>query len=173
MQAAKNGFFYVIDRLTGELLSAEPFAHVTWATHVDKKTGRPVERPGARYDTKGAWVSPGWLGAHSWPPMSWNPKTKLVYIPGENSVSFYHSNLGSAQVGNRRHSEGQLEPPSVPGPAAFLLAWDPVTQSERWRIELASTSNGGTLTTAGDLVFISTAHGWLQAYDAHTGRKLW
>ena len=90
MQAPKNGFFYVIDRLTGRLISAEKLAdHVTWATHVDMKTGRPVESKIARYDTTGAWISPAQQGAHNWHPMAFSPRTGLVYIPGQNNQSFY------------------------------------------------------------------------------------
>jgi quinohemoprotein ethanol dehydrogenase len=82
MQASKNGFFYILDRLTGELLSAEHYAQVTWASRIDLKSGRPIENPGARYPngtTTGIWPS-GW-GAHGASSMSYSPKTHLAYIP--------------------------------------------------------------------------------------------
>ena len=91
LQAPKNGFFYVLDRLTGELLSAQPFTTVTWATHIDLKTGRPVETPEARYGAKGARLSPSAVGAHHWPPMAFNPTTGLVYFPGQDTSMVYQN----------------------------------------------------------------------------------
>ncbi len=86
MQAPKNGFFYVLDRITGELLSAEAFTDVNWATGIDMNTGRPIETPNARYVAEPAliWVAGG--GAHSWQPMAYSPQTKLAYIPGANGA---------------------------------------------------------------------------------------
>ena len=85
MQAPKNGFFYVIDRATGELISAENIMPVNWATHIDLETGRPVETPDARYDETLAAkkISPGPAGAHNWQPMTYSPRTGLVYIPAK------------------------------------------------------------------------------------------
>jgi quinohemoprotein ethanol dehydrogenase len=179
MQAPKNGFFYVIDRLTGELISAEPFAHVTWATHVDMATGRPVETPIARYDTIGAYISPGPRGAHNWEPMSWNPSAGLVYIPGQNTVSFYRRNPdyeprpGQFSTGIGGDRPRTVEAPEPPTPTAFLVAWDPVAQRERWRIPYTSSRNGGTLSTAGDLLFSGRYDGYFLAHDAHTGEPIW
>ena len=104
MQAPKNGFFYVLDRITGELLSAEAFAYLTWAYEVDMETGRPIETPEARYDTGGAWLSPSVTGGHNWQPMSWNPQTGLVYIPARNSQRELQQ-FGLV-VGRRRSGQG-------------------------------------------------------------------
>jgi PQQ-dependent dehydrogenase (methanol/ethanol family) len=181
MTANKAGFFYVIDRLTGELLSAKPFAVVTWATHVDMETGRPVETSFARYDTIGAWISPGgsaW-GAHNWYPMSWHPRTGLAYVPGQNTANHYRLDpdyepvLGQFSTGTLRNI-----PPDAPArptfdPPGFLLARDPVTQDDRWRIPLETVRNGGTLTSGENLLFSLRRDGWINAHDATTGEVLW
>ncbi|MDP2053591.1 MAG: PQQ-dependent dehydrogenase, methanol/ethanol family, partial [Acidobacteriota bacterium] len=110
MQAPKNGFFYVLDRATGELLAADPYVTVNWASHVDMKTGRPVEMPGADYKEKGTYIRPGPLGGHNWQAMSFSPKTGLVYIPAQDNGRYYEQpkdfeyrpleyNLGLAPVG--------------------------------------------------------------------------
>jgi glucose dehydrogenase len=176
MQAPKNGFFYVLDRLTGALLSAEPFVPVTWATGIDKKTGRPIEATAARYGTTGAAVSPASGGANNWQPMSWNPGTGLAYIAGRINTQFFKAAPTFApQPG--RYNTGLAEPepgrPAPPRPSGFLLAWDPVAQRERWRIPIETPINSGTLTTAGGLVFSGRAPGSFRAHDALTGDALW
>ncbi len=179
MQAPKNGFFYVIDRLTGRLISAEKITeHVTWASHVDLKTGRPVESKIARYDTTGAWISPAQAGAHNWHPMAFSPRTGLVYIPGQNNQSFYRlaaeyvPQLGRTSTGLVRGA-GSVAAPPTPQPAGFLVARDPVTQRDRWRIELPTFWNGGVLVTATDVLFSGRRSGMLVAHDARTGAVLW
>jgi alcohol dehydrogenase (cytochrome c)/quinohemoprotein ethanol dehydrogenase len=183
MQAPKNGFFYVIDRVTGAFISAEPFAEVTWAAGIDPETGRPVEAPEARYtESGGAWLAPGPFGAHNWHGMSWSPDTGLVYIPGQNTNNFYAANpdfvyqtgrSNTGVVGRGGTPEGFVRPPN-PGlrnPGGFLLAWDPVAQQERWRI--GGSSNGGTLATAGGLLFSGAADGNFYARDQTDGTTLW
>ena len=178
MQAPKNGFFYVLDRLTGELLSAEAYTHLTWAYEVDMETGRPLETPEARYTTSGAWLSPGPIGGHNWPPMSWNPDTGLVYIPGQYNQSFFRENPEfSPEPGVFNTGTGgaatRPDPPELTQPAGFLAAWDPVEQRERWRIGIGGSRNGGTMTTAGGLLFSATLEGLFFAMDAETGDVLW
>ena len=112
LQAPKNGFFYVIDRLTGELLSAQPFTNVNWATHIDLKTGRPVETPDARYGAKGSRLSPSAVGAHHWPPMAFNPTTGLVYFPGQDTSMVYKN------VDTFTFQEGQWNTGTLLGGAA-------------------------------------------------------
>jgi quinohemoprotein ethanol dehydrogenase len=178
MQAPKNGFFYVIDRLTGKLLSAEKITdQINWATHVDLTTGRPVETKVARYDTTGVWISPGTMGAHNWHPMAFSPRTGLVYIPGQNSQNFhrldanYVPELGRLSTGTNR---GPVSVPVPPlHPAGFLIARDPVTQRDRWRIDLPTARNGGVLVTASDVLFSGRREGALVAHDARTGQVLW
>jgi quinohemoprotein ethanol dehydrogenase len=179
MTAPKNGFFYVLDRLTGELLGAEAIAHVTWASGIDMETGRPIETPEARYDTVGTWISPGgsaW-GAHNWQPMSWHPDTGLAYIPGQETSTFYRLDpnyepvLGAFSTGTIRGGTTVPEPDL--GPPGFLLAWDPATMEERWRIRYDTPRNGGTLTAGENLLFSCKRDGWIYAHDATTGEKLW
>lgn len=182
MQAPKNGFFYVLDRATGELLSAEPFVQVTWASGVDKKTGRPVEAANARYKTEPAFLKPGPLGAHNWQPISYNPNTGLVYIPAQDAMGLYLPDAKFKYVANRAGywNTGVDFIPSlkdVPNPKdippGHLLAWDPVKQKEVWRVQYPTIWNGGTMTTAGNLVFQGTADGRFVAYSADKGEKLW
>jgi PQQ-dependent dehydrogenase (methanol/ethanol family) len=180
LQAPKNGFFYVLDRVTGEFISAAPFTTVTWATHIDPKTGRPVETPEARYGKKAARLSPSPIGAHHWPPMAFNPSTGLVYFPGQDISSVFQSvdsftfKSGQWNTGTRMGANAAdvaAAPTGIPGIRAFLLAWDPVAQKERWRNEFRPS--GGVLSTAGDLIFVGDAGGKLHALDPATGRALW
>jgi quinohemoprotein ethanol dehydrogenase len=182
MQAPKNGFFYVLDRATGELISAEPFVSVTWASGVDKKTGRPVEAADARYKTNFALLKPGPLGAHNWQPMSFNPNTGLVYIPAQDAVGLYLPDAKYKFIANRPgywNTAVDFIPSlkDVPKPEEIppghLLAWDPVKQKEVWRVQYQTIWNGGTLTTAGNLVWQGTADGRVVAYSADKGEKLW
>jgi quinohemoprotein ethanol dehydrogenase len=193
MQAPKNGFFYVLDRLTGELLSAQPYAQVTWASGVDMKTGRPVETKQARYGDARTTLQPGPGGAHNWQPMSFNPATGLVYIPAVESGFVYVRdpqyvfrprawNLGvdlAAAFGIPNgtparaaadYSSGGGQPAGAP---SSLLAWDPVAAKPRWRVPYPSATGGGTLTTAGNLVFQGLSDGRFLAYNADKGEKLW
>ncbi|HEU0184142.1 MAG TPA: PQQ-dependent dehydrogenase, methanol/ethanol family [Blastocatellia bacterium] len=176
MQAPKNGFFYVLDRATGELISAEPYVEVTWAKGVDKKTGRPIENPAARYKNGFSLQKPGPLGGHNWMPMSFNPQTGLVYIPAQDIPGLYTPDTkfkyrpGAWNTGVD-FSPMKDAPPSLP--PGHLLAWDPVAQKERWRAPYKMMWNGGTLTTAGNLVFQGTSDGRFIAYSADKGENLW
>jgi PQQ-dependent dehydrogenase (methanol/ethanol family) len=184
MQAPKNGFFYVIDRRTGELLSANNFIGLNWATHVDMETGRPVEVDGARYIDSPMDIVPSYLGGHNWHPMSYNPNTGLVYIPVLEFPASYAqdehfkyrpttSNIGTdGVIGSLPDSQAERDAlrPLMQG---RLLAWDPRTQKEAWRVEHKGPWNGGTLSTAGNLVFQGTADGKFTAFTADTGEKLW
>jgi PQQ-dependent dehydrogenase (methanol/ethanol family) len=177
VQAPKNGFFYVIDRITGEFISAQPFAdHLTWATGVDQETGRPIEAPNARYGrTGGAYLAPGPTGAHNWWPMAYNPGTGLVYLPMQNNNFYYvrqtvEYRRGQWNTGTGRGSAG-VERPAITGPRTALKAWDPARNTEVWRVE-AQGGHGGTLSTGGNLVFWGSGDR-LVALDARNGRELW
>ena len=176
LQAPKNGFFYVLDRTTGELLSGAAYATVTWAKGIDKQTGRPIENPGARYSEQPAMLQPGPLGAHNWQPMSFNPQTGLVYIPAQETMFGYGQEAGF-KFRDRGWNTGvdfaivKNSPAAIP--TGHLLAWDPVAQKERWRAPYVVMWNGGTLSTAGNLVFQGTADGRFVAYSADKGVKLW
>lgn len=176
MQAPKNGFFYVLDRATGELLSAEKFGKVTWAERIDLATGRPVEVPGARYEEEPVVIWPSPFGAHNWHPMSFNPQTGLVYIPYQEVPGTY-SNEGKSFVRREAFNTGSGSSEILELPreytAGALVAWDPVKQAAAWRVEYPNHWNGGTLSTAGNLVFQGTAAGKFAAYSADAGAKLW
>ncbi|MGI9204655.1 MAG: PQQ-dependent dehydrogenase, methanol/ethanol family [Woeseiaceae bacterium] len=185
MQAPKNGFFYVIDRATGELISAENIMPVNWATHIDLETGRPVETPGARYDETLAAkkISPGAAGAHNWHPMSYSPNTGLVYIPAKQEPLIYvlQENFEKRPIGFNTgvnlwdpvEEFADLGPEFGAEFQSSLLAWDPVTQKEVWRVQHAAHENGGVLSTAGNLVFQGTATEELVAYNATSSERLW
>jgi len=176
MQAPKNGFFYVLDRETGELLSAEKYVTVTWAERVDPETGRPVPTGTAEYRDGIAIVMPTAYGGHNWQPMSFNPKTGLVYIPAQEILGAYRFDKsfqyrpGEWNTANDLTLFSTLNRDVVSG---HLLAWDPVRQREVWRHPLGLPWNGGTLTTAGNLVFQGTADGRFLALRADDGRLLW
>ena len=178
MQAPKNGFFYVLDRVTGELISADPFSNVDWASHIDLETGRPVEQPNVRANGNNTVVvAPGPSGAHNWNPMAFSPATGLVYIPTLNSRFFWQADAQFEYAAGFWNWGYDISIPmdfSSTGTErrarSYLLAWDPVSQSEAWR---ADGSGGGALTTAGGLVFRGTRAGQFVAYDAVSGQEVW
>ena len=181
LHAPKNGFFFVIDRVSGKFISAKNFTEVNWATGYDKN-GRPIETPLAR--SRDAFDAvPGPFGGHNWHAMSFNPKTGLAYFTVQNvpinlaedkDWRFNENKPGQPQSGTGWNT-GMLVNTQQPKSKAFgrLVAWDPVKQKEVWRQEYASPWNGGTLTTAGNLVFAGTADGRFAAYSADKGEKLW
>jgi PQQ-dependent dehydrogenase (methanol/ethanol family) len=179
MQAAKNGFYYVLDRTDGELLSANNFVPVTWASHIDMQTGRPVEIAENLYGVEESRnITPGPFGAHVWHPMSYSPLTGLVYIPAQENVFSY---TRSATYEHKAMSWNLAQNPDAelaPGVAEFinkgyLLAWDPVSNSEAWRIPHDTDWNGGVLATAGNLLVQGAADGSLVIYRADNGKVLW
>jgi quinohemoprotein ethanol dehydrogenase len=212
MQADKNGFFYVLDRTNGKLISAEPFVQVNWASEIDLRTGRPMVNPAARYGTSQTiTVMPGPGGGHNWAPMSFNPSTGIMYIPSSASSSSQYavqqnfvynpttSNTGVARGAGRGAAPnpaapadpgaaigaGFAPPPpptAPPGPTlptvgpnqtgGWLIAWDVVAQKEKWRAQGGASIGGGTVTTAGNLVFQTLSNGRLRAFSADKGESL-
>lgn len=185
MQAPKNGFFYVLDAKTGALISAKNFTAVSWATGIDMKTGRPIENPEARYNQTGklfrSLQNPN--GAHTWHSMSYSPMTGLVYIPIHQSNFVYGhdaafkprtmtTNVGVDFSGNAP-ADAKAAEIALASAQGRLIAWNPVTQMEVWRLERAGPANGGALSTAGGLVFQGTGSGEFTAIDAKTGHQLW
>jgi PQQ-dependent dehydrogenase (methanol/ethanol family) len=176
MQAPKNGFFYVLDRKTGEVISAEKYVEVTWASHVDKSTGRPVENPGQDYRDGLAFVKPTAFGGHNWHPMSYSPKTGLVYIPTHDILGAYRADpdfkpqAGAWNTATDFNVFALLSKDTMKG---ALVAWDPVNQKEVWRHPYALPWNGGLLSTGGNLVFQGTSDGRFVAYRADDGVQLW
>jgi glucose dehydrogenase len=187
MQVNKNGYFYVLDRVSGEFISAEPVAPVSWATGIDPKTGRPHINPEAYYSAqRGVTVQP--LQAHNTAQMAFNPATGLVYVPMNANSTFNFTAVENFQIvegvqtlGLRGFGErGPAPPMNVPkaygpvrpGQRGILSAWDPATQKERWFAPVGGQSGGGALSTAGNLVFQITPQGRLIAYSADKGEKL-
>ncbi|MFZ0564419.1 MAG: PQQ-dependent dehydrogenase, methanol/ethanol family [Terriglobales bacterium] len=185
LHAPKNGFFYVIDRETGALISAKPFTFVNWASGIDMKTGRPIENAVARYpQVDSPPIVPGPLGAHSWQPMSYSPLTGLTYIPVNETGFNYKSdknfefkssalNFGIDMVAAGMPQDPKIKQAILDSIKGRLLAWDLVQQKQAWAIERPGPWNGGTLATAGNLVFEGTAAGRFEAYRADTGGKVW
>ncbi len=181
LHAPKNGFFFVIDRTDGRLISAKNFVDVNWATGYGAD-GRPIETPEAR-GAQARDSIPGPFGAHNWHSMSYSPLTGLVYLPAQNVPLNLMDDkawtFGSNVPGQPHSGLGwntamfiNAQPPQSK-PFGRLIAWDPVAQKEVWRHEHVSPWNGGTLATAGNLVFQGTADGRLVAYDARSGTTLW
>ena len=184
LQAPKNGFFYVLDRANGELISANPYVNVLWAEGVDEESGRPIEVPGARYDEGPFLMAPVGLGGHNWHPMAFSPDSNLVFLPSQDIAIPY------AEEPDFEFTEGfwnggtefeALQLPDDPAATAEILktmtgqlvAWDPVSQQEIWRYQHAGPWNGGVLATAGGLVFQGSSIGEFAAYDAGSGERLW
>ena len=184
LHAPKNGFFYVIDRQTGKPISAEKFVPANWAERIDMDTGRPVETAGARFETAPFLSTVGGAGAHNWQPMSFSPLTGLVYIPAQQ-IAFLYSrdekfvyrpgewNLG-VNLTQDPLPTGEAERQAIrDGLQGRLIAWDPVRQREAWRVEHGAPWNGGTLATAGNLVFQGLADRTFRAYRADNGAEQW
>jgi quinohemoprotein ethanol dehydrogenase len=178
MQAPKNGFFYVLDRRTGELISAKAIAPVNWATGIDMKTGRPIENPAVRYGEKPVLVSPGAGGVHNWNPMAYSPLTRLVYVPvtetymGYGAAPTFTGGLGTSFTGYEAERKAITDYADAHS-RGWLSAWNPATQREVWRVPSPQKGSGGVLVTAGNLVFEGTIGSTFAAYRADTGAKVW
>jgi quinohemoprotein ethanol dehydrogenase len=178
IQAPKNGFFYVLDRGTGELISAHNIVPTTWASHVDLNSGRPVIVEENQYGDKARLITPGPSGAHNWHPMSFSPITGLAYIPLQETSWVYSQApvfkyiRGQWNMGHNPDAERPPEAANIVSKGA-LLAWDPVKEQPAWRVELGPNWNGGTLATAGNLVVQGSADGRFVIYRADSGEKVW
>lgn len=183
MQANKNGFFYVLDRATGEFISGKPFVSgINWAKGLDPKTGRPIEAQSLAESLKPAIISPSPDGAHNWYPMAFSPVTGFVYLPAKIGTYALHVpdlnwkyNPDKNNVGGEELYDGPLaaKADSLPGPKGELLAWDPVKQRAAWHASYPVAEGGGVLATAGNLIFQGRADGKLAAYRATDGKELW
>ncbi len=172
MQAPKNGFFYVLDRETGELLSADKYVYANWASHVDLVSGRPVETGQGDSSAEDRLVYPSEIGGHNWQPMSFSPETGLVYFPAvelpwvHSPTDFYLFDYEVPHIQSLASDIPQVEQ------GGYLKAWDPVQQELKWQIKYETSTNGGVLSTAGNLVFHGTEDGFLRAYRATDGALL-
>ncbi len=189
MQAPKNGFFYVLDRATGEFISGTPYVNVTWASGLDPRTGRPIEKPEARYSTTGKplLVQPGPIGGHNWQPMSYSPVTGLVYLPATDGGFFFMAadpatfqrrpgvfwNSGINPGSSTLPDDEAVRKAIRASAKGRLVAWDPIQRKAAWEVVFPIGWNGGTLATAGGLVFQGNGLGKFAAYDAANGTPLW
>ena len=178
MHTPKNGFFYVLDAKTGKLLAADKIGRPTWASAIDLKSGRPIENPPARYyatQQKQAMVNPGPVGIHNWHAMSYSDATGLMYVPITNIPIRYGMRTDNATLGGDTFSDyyAGMSDPQIQRRMGRLVAWDPVSKKERWGVDLEVGTNGGVLSTAGNLVFQGTGEGNFVAYRADNGKQLW
>lgn len=187
MQAPKNGFFYIIDRSTGKLISADNYVKATWATHIDPLSGRPVGQK--VYGENLEIMSPSPAGGHNWQPMAYNPVTKLVYIPARESSGVFAlsqdwikdgeipiiENWWNIGVDWEKYTEltENSDPNHSSNDFGFLGAWDPLKSRYDWTYQHSNLVNGGVLTTAGNLVIQGGGDGILRAHQAETGDILW
>ncbi|WP_428684073.1 PQQ-dependent dehydrogenase, methanol/ethanol family [Sphingopyxis sp.] len=186
--APKNGFFFTIDRISGKLIDAKPFVDgINWATGYDMATGRPIENPESRfYKTGKPFIAiPGALGAHNWHPMSYNPATGLVYIPAQQIPQGYLQdmdeldkrkvlgfNVGTSLNKTMLPDDKAAFKAAIAATTGRLVAFDPRTGKVAWGVDYPAAWNGGTMTTAGNLVFQGTSTGRFRAYTADTGKQL-
>jgi quinohemoprotein ethanol dehydrogenase len=189
LQAPKNGFFYVIDRTDGKLLRAHPYTEgITWATHVDMETGRPVENPEVRYEDKPQWILPANGGAHNWEPQSWDEAQGIMYFYYHDYPNFYALDeafvktgiykirdrglsLGIAEGEYRRELEAKADP--RPPTLGFLGAFDPLSGEYKWRHPLDVAFNGGVLATTTGVLFHGEGNGRFTARNTDTGEPIW
>jgi quinohemoprotein ethanol dehydrogenase len=177
---SKNGFIYVLDAATGQLISGDAFTGVTWATGIDLATGRPIEAPGARYETEPFNIGPGAPGGHTWHPNAFSPKTGLIYIPTWENYSAMAPQIRPTEgpppliaFGGQIDRE-TLKPHNKQANDGWLQAWDPVTRKVVWETPRGPRATSGALATGGDLVFMGNSNGnMLAAYNAVTGEQLW
>jgi quinohemoprotein ethanol dehydrogenase len=180
LHAPKNGFFYVIDRQNGKLLAADKLGRVTWADHVDLETGKPVENPNVRPPNGGTLIYPSSTGMHDWQAMSFSPKTGYAYLPIVDMPQYFSdkdTDLKAWRTQPFSYNTGYdiLNVSDFSGikMTASLIAWDPLKKTKAWEVPMPGLWNGGTMVSAGNLVFQGNAAGEFAAYDALTGAKLW
>jgi len=186
LHAPKNGYFYILDAKTGQFLSGTPFVPQNWTTGIDPGTGRPQIAPAAQYEKTGQpfVASPGALGAHSWHPMSFSPKTGYVYIPVQSVPAGYLADptwkpsamgfqIGLDSGKTAMPADKAARSAMAAMTTGALVAWDPVARKAAWSVPYKGAWNGGTLATAGNLVFQGSAAGELAAFSADAGKKLW
>jgi quinohemoprotein ethanol dehydrogenase len=171
MQAPKNGFFYVLDRVTGELLSADKYVRVNWAESVDLETGRPIATGIGDWTQGVRLVFPSPYGGHNWQPMAYSPKTGLVYVPardigwvwGATSPTWFYEGYDLSKLTKENVREAT---------EGMLIAWDPLARKPVWSVRQKTITNGGTLATAGGVVVQGTEDGYIRSYDAANGKLL-
>jgi len=182
--ANRNGFYYVLDRVTGEFLQGKPFAKVTWTTGLDD-SGHPVRVADAKPSREGTLVFPGVQGATNWFSPSYSPHTGLFYINTWENYSSVFNKLPAEYVEGRRYTAGtpRSPVPSLRGTQVInrtedegygaVRAFDPKTGVRKWEFKMTDVTSAGVLTTASDLLFTGGREGYFWALDARTGNELW
>ena len=177
MQLNRNGFLYVLDRATGELISAKAYEKVNWASHIDMKTGRPVETDIAKSirDMKATEHWPSTRGAKNWQHAAFNPKTGLLYANTLHEGRMYkHLETKPFEKGARYMYIENLPLPSAAGqPVGHIEAIDPLTAEKKWRVPLLDFQIWSAMLASGDLLFTGKETGEFIALDAATGKQLW
>ena len=175
LHPSRNGHMYVLDRETGEILSADAYDYINEVKGIDLKTGRPIEVP-EKHPTTGKTITdicPVHDGTKDWQPTAWSPRTKLLYVPHQHMCMNWQSNevgyiAGTPYVG--------ATVDTYPGPGGYrgeYMAWDPVQKKKVWAIKEKFPVWTGTLVTAGDVAFYGTMDRWFKAVNAKTGEVLW
>lgn len=171
----RNGYIYVLDRGTGEVLSADPFVHITASKGVDLKTGRliPVPEKEPKVGIVVREICPAAPGAKDWQPSAYSPQTGLVYLP-HNNLCMDFEGMEANYIAGTPFVGAEVRYYAGPGGhRGELCAWDPVNRRKVWTIQESFPVWSGTVVTAGDVVFYGTMEGWFKAVDARTGDLLW
>lgn len=175
LHPGRNGYMYVMDRASGQVLSATPFVHITGSKGVDLQTGRLIENEEKKPATGKVVrdICPTSPGAKDWQPSAWSPRTQLLYVPHQNLCMDYEGMeanyiAGTPYVGvNAKYYAGPG------GNRGFFTAWDPVNKAPAWQIKEDFPVWSGALVTAGDIAFYGTMEGWFKAVNARTGELVW
>jgi PQQ-dependent dehydrogenase (methanol/ethanol family) len=175
VRAERNGYVYVIDRVSGQVLSADPFAHITTTTGIDLKNGRPIEVADKIPKTGKVIreICPAAPGAKDWNPSSWSPRTGLLYIPAENLCMDMEGTEANYISGTPYLGSNHRFYAGPGGHRGEFVAWDVKQRKKVWTIRERFPVYSGTVATAGDLVFYGTMDGWFKAVDAKSGATLW
>jgi PQQ-dependent dehydrogenase (methanol/ethanol family) len=171
----RNGYVYVMDRATGEVLSATPFVHITSSRGVDLKTGRLqyVEEKRTQAGVVVRDICPAAPGAKDWQPSSFSPRTGFLYMPHNNLCMDFEAMEVNYIAGTPYVGAETVFKAGPGGHLGEVTAWDPVNARPAWKIKERFMAWSATLATAGDIVFYGTMDGWFKAVDAHTGTELW
>jgi alcohol dehydrogenase (cytochrome c) len=176
LHPGRTGFMFVLDRVTGEVLSAEKYEPVTWANSFNIKTGLPdiVQDKQTHFGVYAKDVCPSSTGAKDFIPSSFSPRTGLLYIPAHNTCMDYEGTAVNYIAGTPYLGASVRMYPGPGGYQGELVAWDVEHAKKLWGVkESVLPVYSGVLSTGGDVVFYGTMDGWFRALDAHTGKVLW
>ena len=171
IQANRNGFYYVLDRTNGKLLATRKYTEISWAKEIGPD-GRPVLVPGQDPTEEGNKACPGLGGGHNWQATAYSPRTGLYYFGSTDGCHIYYK-TDHDYVEGQWYQLSTVEPVPGDGAKGSVIAVDAATGETRWRYEMERAPSGGTLATAGGLVFTGDHQGYLMAFDAATGKLLW